>query len=343
MPKEVKPRKIRLEASSICQLKCPSCPNTSRAIQPTIGSGFLKLSDFCNLIDQNPWIREIELSNYGEIFLNPHLLEIIEYAHDKQIVLRADNGVNLNHVKEDVLAGLVKCAFRSMSCSLDGASSKTYSQYRVNGEFESVIENIRKINALKRRYHSRYPLLEWKFVVFGFNEHEIPIARELANELNMGFRLKLSWDPQVSPVRNRELVRKEIGFASREEYAQRCGVDYARNLCHQLWDKPQINWDGKILGCSRNFWGDFGGNAFKDGLLESLNNEKIKYGRDMLIGEKDPRDDIPCATCNIYLGRKARGRSLSRNLPYLALRFISRHIRLGRYHTRLRKIYDFRL
>jgi molybdenum cofactor biosynthesis enzyme MoaA len=138
MPKEVKPRKIRLEASSICQLKCPSCPNTSRAIQPTIGSGFLKLSDFCNLIDQNPWIREIELSNYGEIFLNPHLLEIIEYAHDKQIVLRADNGVNLNHVKEDVLAGLVKCSFRSMSCSLDGASSKTYSQYRVNGEFEPI-------------------------------------------------------------------------------------------------------------------------------------------------------------------------------------------------------------
>ncbi len=31
----------------------------------------------------------------------------------------------------------------------------------------------------------------------------------------------------------------------------------------------------KVLGCCRNFWGDFGGNAFTDGLVSSLNNEKI--------------------------------------------------------------------
>lgn len=37
---------------------------------------------------------------------------------------------------------------------------------------------------------------------------------------------------------------------------------------------PQINWDGKLLGCCLNFWGDFGGNAFEQGLERILTSEK---------------------------------------------------------------------
>lgn len=330
MGKEVKPRKIRLEASSVCQLRCPSCPNTSGAMQPTIGKGFLKPDDFQNLVDDNPWIREIELSNYGEMFLNPDLLEIIEYAHARQVLLRANNGVNLNYVHEEVLAGLVKCSFRSMTCSLDGASNRTYSRYRVNGDFERVVENIRKINSLKRLYQSRYPMLTWQFVVYGFNEHEISMARDMATALNMAFRLKLSWDPAFSPVRDQEAVKKEIGFASRREFEKHRGGAFLGNLCHQLWDQPQVNWDGKILGCCRNFWGHFGKNAFKDGLLKSINNESIQYARDMLVGKKDHRNGIPCATCSIYQTRKAHGRHLDRSLLFVALRYMARNVRGAR-------------
>jgi len=71
----------------------------------------------------------------------------------------------------------------------------------------------------------------------------------------------------------------------------------------QLWKHPQINWDGKVLGCCRNFWGDFGGNAFRDGLTPSLNHEKMSYARDMLEGKKPARPDIPCTTCELYTRR----------------------------------------
>jgi hypothetical protein len=74
----IRPRAIRLEASSFCQLRCPSCPTTTRAIHPAVGSGFLRLDDFRRLIDENPSLAAIELSNFGEIFLNPQLLQIFE-------------------------------------------------------------------------------------------------------------------------------------------------------------------------------------------------------------------------------------------------------------------------
>ena len=325
MSKKIRPKKIRLEASSACQLRCPSCATANKAILPTVGIGFLRLSDFQKLLDENPWIAQIELSNYGEIFLNPDLLEIIKHAYEQKVVLTADNGVNLNNVNRAVLEGLVKYKFRSMTCSIDGASNETYKRYRIRGNYDVVIENIKKINLFKKQYKSKYPFLIWQFVIFGYNEHEIPMAQKLANELDMDFYLKLSWDTEFSPVRNQEFIRKKVGAASQEEYKEKRGVDYMQEVCHQLWDQPQINWDGKVLGCCRNFWGDFGGNVFTDGLFESLNNEKINYARDMLLGRQEGRDDIPCATCDIYSDMRTEGKWLKRTMRELlfSLKFIT--------------------
>ena len=78
-------------------------------------------------------------------------------------------------------------------------------------------------------------------------------------------------------------------------------------MCRQLWLSPQINWDGKVLGCCHNNWQEFGGNAFADGLESSLkNSEKLVYARTMLIGKVPARDDVPCSRCEFYL-RLRRG------------------------------------
>jgi MoaA/NifB/PqqE/SkfB family radical SAM enzyme len=297
----VSPRQIRLEASSFCQLRCPSCPTTDRSIHPAVGSGFLKFEDFRTLVDLNPSLELIELSNYGEVFLNPQLLQILEYAHSKGVLIDMHNGVNLNNVKERVLEGLIKYQVQTLLCSIDGASPETYRQYRVRGDFDAVIRNIKKINAYKRDYQSKLPRLVWQFIVFGHNEHEIPVARQMAEQLGMEFRPKLTWDSKFSPVRNAAFVREQTGLpTTREEYYATRGEKYLSNICHQLWDAPQINWDGKVLGCCRNFWGDFGGNAFRDGLIKSINNKGMRYARDMLSGRRPPRDDIPCTTCEMY-------------------------------------------
>jgi len=305
--------KIRLEASPACQLKCPSCPTADKTILPTIGKGFLRANSFRQLLDENSDIKEIELSNYGEIFLNPELLEILKYAHEKKVILTAHNGVNLNNVKEEVLEGLVKYQFRKMSCSIDGTSPKAYEQYRVEGNYETVINNIEKINHFKKIYASKYPVMTWQFILFGHNEHQLQEAKKLAKYLNMSFNPKLSWDSDFSPWSD-EVARKEFGIASREDYKKRQGADYAQGICHQLWDCPQINWDGKVLGCCRNFWGDFGGNVFEDGFLEALNHEKLSYAKAMLLGINAQREDIPCSSCDIYLTMKRNKKWLDRSL-----------------------------
>jgi MoaA/NifB/PqqE/SkfB family radical SAM enzyme len=307
------PTQIRLEASSACQLKCPSCPTATGATRAVLGNGFLRLKDFETLAEHNPWLKCIELSNYGEAFLNPHLLAILESAHRRGIAISIANGANLNHVRDTVLEGLVKYRVVHLTCSIDGASDETYRHYRRGGDFTAVIAHIKTINRYKREYGSVLPKLLWQFVVFGHNEREIPRAREMARELDMRFFAKLSWDPDFSPVRDAELVKREAGFnaVTREDYEQVNGTIYAKDICKQLWESPQINWDGKILGCCRNFWGDFGGNAFAEGLVDSVNNEKMTHARAMLQGERPERADIPCTTCEIYHWRREHGAWIS--------------------------------
>lgn len=303
------PRTLCIEACSICQLKCPSCPRSTLSFQDTIGLGFLRAKDFWRLLDQNPGIARVELSNFGEIFLNPELLEIMAVAYERRVFLTAAKGVNLNMAADQVLEGLVKYKVRHLTCSIDGASPNTYKIYRVNGSYEAVMDNLAKITYFKKKYGSPYPILSWQFVVFGHNEHELPLAREKAAALGMHFSPKLSWNEDFSPIRDPELVKSETGFriVSRREYRRVHGLDYMQGICYNLWDEPQINWDGKVLGCCRNFWGDFGGNALEEGLLAALRHEKLAYAKAMLRGQEKPGEDIPCATCKIYLAMQASG------------------------------------
>ena len=331
---KIKPNTLYIEANASCQLRCPTCPTTSQGYPPTIGSGYLKFEDFKALLETNPQLRHVEFENRGELFLNPDLLKLIEEGSKRNIVMTADSGTNLNFVHEGVLEGLVKYRFRSLLCSIDGASPETYKIYRVGGDFERVLTHLREINRHKALYHSEYPELCWQFVVFGHNEHELPLAKEMAAELHMTFTPKISWDAEYSPIRNPQFVLEQTGWpaVTREEFERVTGKNYMRSVCFQLWHSPRINWDGKVLGCCWNSWRDFGGNAFTDGYLAAINTEHIQHARRMLLGQAAPIDGIPCITCELYQAMKASGQYLTlkeivghRPIWYRGARFLYHH------------------
>lgn len=292
---------VKIDTASVCQLKCPICPTgTGENRNGPIGWGYLKFKDFKNFVDDNPGVKIIELSCWGEMFLNPELLDIIVYAHEKGISLKALNGVNLNTVKREVLESLVKYRFRMMNIAIDGVTEETYQKYRVGGSLERVLENVRLINEYKKKYKSLYPVLTWQFLLMGHNEHELPGAIRMARDLNMIFFPKLNWDPDYSPIKDREYVRREAGLSvvTREEYREKYNRTYIYP-CIQLWGAPQINWDGKLMGCCKNRWGDFG-NVFEEGFEECMTGERYVSIKRMLLGYEKPVGDNPCKQCPLY-------------------------------------------
>jgi len=123
----------------------------------------------------------------------------------------------------------------------------------------------------------------------------------LAEELNMIFKPKLNALITYSPIKDKEFVKKKSGMevVSRDEYKEKFNKTYL-TPCKQLWLIPQINWDGKLLGCCVNKWGDYG-NVFKDGLEKCINSEKYLNTKKMLLGiiPKD-NESTPCSNCDYF-------------------------------------------
>ena len=304
---------MRLDVSTVCQLKCPLCPNARGIIEKTVGKGFLRFDHFEKLLKRNPQIRLVELSNWGEIFLNPEIVHILRFAFRHGVALSAFNGANFNDVSEVILDALVRYEFLFLSLSVDGAKSDTYAQYRVGGNFHKVMENIRRLNHFKQKAGSPYPILQWQMVVFDHNRNEIEAARKMASMFHMLFTTKPNWQKfpsQISEMKTSAPETNDGHFSGNQR-------PYHRRSCYQLWNEPQVNWDGRVLGCCENGWFDFGANAIEEGFLGSVNTEKMVYAREMLLGQSPPKENIPCTHCPKYAHMQAANRYLDKTEIYL--------------------------
>jgi len=280
---------ITVDGCSICQLKCPQCPVSQMGYQNTIGKGYLKYIDFCKLISRNPDIKHIEFDNFGELFLNPDLPAIMTASYLRNIMLSCAGGVNFNTVSNHLLKSLVKTRFQYLNISIDGASQETYGEYRVGGNYAQVIHNIECINHYKREFKTPYPKLQWQFIVFGHNEHEIRKAKQTAESLNMRFYPKMNWNSSYSPIKNPEQVKEDTGWdvTTREEYEEKYGSSYMRQTCCQLWDFPRRSWDLSTTGCCWNIW-----QRFTKETLESAKHDLMYCGT--------IESSHPCSVCEIY-------------------------------------------
>ncbi len=304
-------RRLRLDACAACQLGCPSCSTAHakddwrRHHDRVIGKGSLRAADFERFLRRTGRVRALEISSWGEIFLNRELPEILRIAHERGIAVHASNGVNLNTASEEALEAVVRHRVRHLSVSIDGASQPTYARYRVHGDLARVLAHVDTINRHKRAQGTELPRLTWQFIVFGHNEHELAAAQAMAAERGMDFHPIVNLEPETSPVRDPDAVARQTGLPSPPSMAQALsGVADTFGWCAQMWDAPQVNWDGKLLGCCFNDIADFG-NAFEAGLGPLLRSERYRYARRMLVGRAPPRADIPCTTCPLYRGAPA--------------------------------------
>ena len=200
---------------------------------------------------------------------------------------------------------LVKYKFRVMIVSIDGATQETYSIYRRNGDLSKVLKNIEEINYYKKKYNSLFPDFFWKFIIFGHNEHEIPLVKELAAKYNMKIDFMINAYPEYSPIKNKDYVLKETGLKHLNAEPRQLLKDFNNKkaywfFCNYLWEQPQINWDGRLLGCCALYKKDFGCNVFTDGYFEAMNNEKLIYAKNMVTNYAPHANGIPCSNCHIY-------------------------------------------
>lgn len=147
-----KPITISFEPTTSCNLRCPECPSGLRAFTRPIGN--LEKDFFIRTID-DLYRKLIYLIFYfqGEPYLNPDFLEMVRYANEKNIyTITSTNGHFLNdeNAKKTVESGLDR-----LIISLDGTTDEVYTQYRIGGKLDKVIEGTKNILKWKKIMKSK--------------------------------------------------------------------------------------------------------------------------------------------------------------------------------------------
>lgn len=332
----LQPNSVILDASTLCQLNCVLCSTANKSIYDLIGAGTLSLDNFERFVNNNPEIKYIDLANRGEVFLNKNIIGILQHAKKKNVELSISGGSNMNAMTDEICEAVVKYGLADLSCSLDGITQETYRIYRRNGNINKALSAVELINKYKKQYDSTAPIMTWQYILFGHNEHEIEAAKAKAKELDMLFATKLNWDTSFSPV-SKEMAMKHYGAVDRAEVIASRGHVY--NFCLQLWNRPAINWDGRLFGCCANVYGDFGVNVFDVGLRKALMSERISTAKKMLLGKIGPDASTPCAGCATYKRMQSTGNYIKYNHIALDRMRLSRAAKMARKNKTILSLY----
>ena len=262
------PTRLVLETSAVCNLHCPQCWIGLRWTNRG-ANHFMSLELFDRIMEEaQDFIQMTYLHLWGEPTLNKHLPEMIDGAKSIGAVDVTTHGL---FIDEELADAISVCD--QIGVSIDGVTQEVYEQYRVGGKLEHAM---RGLKLLHERAGAR---CRWVFVVFQSNEHQIPTAQQLADELGIQIEFKAPafWDR----------TKMTASMPTEEKYRRFIYRDGDWHLkadrlqCREFWTTAYVLPNGDMVTCCHDGGAEYlMGNVNESSLLEVWNGEKYQAMRD---------------------------------------------------------------
>jgi MoaA/NifB/PqqE/SkfB family radical SAM enzyme len=194
------PSRLYIECTAACNISCTeACCAPETGITRTRQAGMLDFELFRRVIDEaGSSLVRVDFFNYGEAFLHKRAVEMCEYikSHFPHIYLfTSTNGLALSEAQA---RRLVHSGIDEVTFSIDGATAETYAKYRQRGRFDVAIQTLRTMADEKRQSGRDLPFLNWRYILFIWNDsdEEMNRARALATEIGVD---RLCWEVTDHP------------------------------------------------------------------------------------------------------------------------------------------------
>jgi radical SAM superfamily enzyme YgiQ (UPF0313 family)/MoaA/NifB/PqqE/SkfB family radical SAM enzyme len=298
---------LTIDPASMCNLKCPFCPTGQGRNSRT--KTMLSFDQFKLIMDQlGRYLIHIDFCNWGEPLLNKDIYKMIKLAKRYGINTKIDS--NFTVLGDGDIDRLLDSGVDKVKVSIDGVTPETYAKYRVGGSYDAAMSNLSRLLDRKRQLCRTYPKVEWQFLVFRHNEHEIDSVRKLAAEIGVdklgvtkAFIGDKSWMPTLSEYSNYNL-EKLRDEATRFEETSDC-FKVNNSLCDWPWEALVINSNGSVSPCCsvEDEKDDFG-NIFDSGVSKIWNSPDFISARGLIKGKGTAE---MLATGNVCRGCKHAG------------------------------------
>lgn len=297
------PYKIIIDTCNLCNLKCRLCPTGMNTIKRP--RGMMSFDIYKKILDKiKDFTLEVSLHNWGEPLLNPDIYKIIEYTAKNNIGTNLSS--NLNGILDKDIDQIIKSGLEYLVVSLDGTTQDVYNKYRINGDFNQTIENIKKITLRKKRLNSKTPYIEWQFLVMKHNEHQIEEARGLADKIGVNI---LRFAPLGLPFENfnnRDWAKEWMPRNSKFWHLNPLKLlkqDYIINQkCFYLYRSITVNPEGSVSPCCVLYNSDYDfGNLLSNNLDEIWNNNLYQSSRALFSEDNSSYNSYTiCKECQLF-------------------------------------------
>lgn len=294
---------LTIDPTNFCTLRCPFCP-TGQA-RGSRAKGILSFENFKRLIDEmGPYLIHIDFCNWGEPLLNKDIYEMIKYAKQYNVDTKIDS--NLNHFNEKDTEDMILSGLDKLIVSIDGVTQETYSKYRVGGDFNKVMNNLKLLLKKREELNRSNPYISWQFLVFRHNEHEIEQVKKMGQDLgvdNVGITKAFIGDKDWIPL-NEEYSHYRRAEIKDDKYTSRHFKFPEEKFCNWPWEAIVINPNGSVSPCcsvedEKDDFGNILANPFK----EIWNNGKYRQARRFIKNKEETvkEDNNICIGCR-HLG-----------------------------------------
>jgi uncharacterized Fe-S cluster-containing radical SAM superfamily protein len=179
-------RGMLLENTVVCNVDCVGCAREGAA---SIRTGKqMSLADLGRMGDLAARLKMEKLFylNLGEPFLSPTICQELPMLRAKLpdcCIVVATNGILLNTDAKREAA----LSISIIRLSLHGISDAMVEKYMLRGSFEKAYAAMKEMVAYRDARGLRQPVMEWKYLLFNWNDHPKTIQRaiELAKAANV--------------------------------------------------------------------------------------------------------------------------------------------------------------
>jgi Radical SAM superfamily len=167
-----------LENTVRCNIDCIGCDRQSAArIRTTLQMDLDKLSRMADLVHDLD-LQMLCYLNLGEPFLSPNIgpeLEVLRRKNPKCDIWISTNGIILNN---DARRAAALYASR-IYFSIAGVDDAMLKKYEHHGSFEKAYANMKALVDYRNARGLSAPLLEWKYLLFNWNDRRRTIERAI--------------------------------------------------------------------------------------------------------------------------------------------------------------------
>ena len=268
---------LQIEPTSICNYRCVFCYQVDSSFNKKSNGmmGMMSFDLFKLLIDEAEGRCEaISLASRGEPLICPEIEEMLAYAGGKFLALKLNT--NAWFLDDAKCHAILQAGVNTVVFSADSASEPNYSRFRVGGQLERVVKNIKRFHEIREKQYAHSTTISRVSGV------KVPGSDDIDH-------MEHFWGDWVDQV-------SFVDYNPWENTYQQ-PVNNITTACSDLWRRMFVWWDGSVNPCDSDYKSTLCvGKAPESGLSSLWRSQQYEELRKIHKNQKRQQCN-PCDRC----------------------------------------------